>query len=149
MIKPAPDTRRWEPQTVEQKLAWMIILATIPVGIAGLALEHAFRVYFSKPVLTALFLACNGVILLYGERLRRQRIGLSEQQAAEDRQLAAVGGPPVAPARSAGQRALKEHEAELAVRSDRRLTGWAGWTRSALAPCRSSRSCRGSAGTAS
>jgi undecaprenyl-diphosphatase len=126
VIKPAPDTRRWEPQTVEQKLAWMIILATIPVGIAGLALEHAFRVYFSKPVLTALFLACNGVILLYGERLRRQRIGLSEQQAAEDRQLAAVGGPPVAPARSAGQRALKEHEAELAVRSDRRLTrlGW-------------------------
>ena len=46
-----PGTRRWEPQTVEQKLAWMIILATIPVGIAGLALEHAFRVYFSKPVL--------------------------------------------------------------------------------------------------
>ena len=32
---------------------WMIILATIPVGIAGLALEHAFRVYFSKPVPTA------------------------------------------------------------------------------------------------
>ena len=28
VIKPAPDTRRWEPQTVEQKLAWMIILAT-------------------------------------------------------------------------------------------------------------------------
>ncbi|MGH3214314.1 MAG: hypothetical protein ACRDL9_07020, partial [Trebonia sp.] len=41
-----------------------IILATIPVGIAGLALEHDFRVYFSKPILTALFLALNGVILL-------------------------------------------------------------------------------------
>jgi undecaprenyl-diphosphatase len=126
VIKPAPDTRRWEPQTVEQKLAWMIILATIPVGIAGLVLEHAFRVYFSKPVLVGLFLACNGVILLYGERLRRQRIGLSEQQAAEDRQMAAVGGPAGASAPSAGQRALKEHEAELAVRSDRRLIrlGW-------------------------
>src|SRR6202158_4260717 len=30
--------------TSDQKLAWMIILATIPVGIAGLAFEHAFRV---------------------------------------------------------------------------------------------------------
>jgi undecaprenyl-diphosphatase len=55
--------------TADQRLAWMIILATIPVGIAGLALEHAFRVVFSKPVPTALFLALNGVILIGGERL--------------------------------------------------------------------------------
>jgi hypothetical protein len=30
-------------------LAWMIILATIPVGLAGVALEHTFRTVFSKP----------------------------------------------------------------------------------------------------
>jgi undecaprenyl-diphosphatase len=58
--------------TVDQRLAWMIILATIPVGIAGLALEHLFRVVFSKPVPTALFLAANGVILLAGERRYRR-----------------------------------------------------------------------------
>jgi undecaprenyl-diphosphatase len=51
----------------------MIIMATIPVGIAGLLLEHAFRVYFSKPVPTAIFLAVNGVILLGGERVVRRR----------------------------------------------------------------------------
>src|SRR3984885_9098177 len=34
--------------TADQKLAWMIILATIPVGIAGLAFEHTFRVIFGK-----------------------------------------------------------------------------------------------------
>ena len=50
----------------------MILLATIPVGIAGLALEHLFRVVFSKPVPTALFLAANGLILLAGERKRRR-----------------------------------------------------------------------------
>jgi undecaprenyl-diphosphatase len=55
--------------TADQRLAWMIILATIPVGIAGLVLEHAFRVFFSKPVPTALFLALNGVILIGGERI--------------------------------------------------------------------------------
>jgi undecaprenyl-diphosphatase len=59
--------------TADQRLAWMIILATIPVGIAGLLLEHAFRVFFSKPVPTALFLALNGVILLGGERMLRRR----------------------------------------------------------------------------
>jgi len=132
VILPAPGTRRWATQTAEQKLAWMIILATIPVGIAGLALEHDFRVYFSKPVPTALFLALNGVILLYGERLRRRRVGLQEQQMAEDRQiieggqLAAVGGPPGEPAHPAGQRALKRREADLGVLSNRRLVrlGW-------------------------
>ena len=58
--------------TAEQKLAWMIVLATIPVGLAGLALEHTFRVVFSKPVPTALFLTVNGVILLAAERARRR-----------------------------------------------------------------------------
>ena len=32
----------------------MIIIATIPVGLAGVALEHTFRTIFSKPILTAL-----------------------------------------------------------------------------------------------
>jgi len=58
--------------TAEQKLAWMIVLATIPVGLSGLALEHLFRVVFSKPVPTALFLTVNGLILLAGERARRR-----------------------------------------------------------------------------
>jgi undecaprenyl-diphosphatase len=60
-------------ESPDQKLAWMIILATIPVGIAGLALEHLFRVAFSKPIPTAIFLAVNGLILLGGEQLRRSR----------------------------------------------------------------------------
>jgi hypothetical protein len=53
-------------------MIWMIILATIPVGLAGLALEHTFRTIFSKPLLTAAFLFVNGLMLLGGERLRRR-----------------------------------------------------------------------------
>jgi undecaprenyl-diphosphatase len=67
--------------TPDQRLAWLIILATIPVGIAGLLLEHAFRVFFSKPVPTALFLALNGVILLGSERLLRRRQSVNAQAA--------------------------------------------------------------------
>ncbi len=59
-------------ETVDQKLAWMIILATIPVGIVGALLQHTVQDTFAKPVLTALFLAVNGLILFGGERLRRR-----------------------------------------------------------------------------
>jgi undecaprenyl-diphosphatase len=134
VIAPEPGTERWEPQTTDQKLAWMIILATIPVGIAGLALEHLFRVLFSKPILTSLFLFANGLILLAGERARRRHADMEAQQIAADeqavaeRQKAAVaaGGYGNSGRHSSGQRALKQHQAGLAVESDRRLTG-IGW----------------------
>jgi undecaprenyl-diphosphatase len=134
LVRPAPGTRRWEPQGTDQTLAWMIILATIPVGIAGLALEHLFRTVFSKPVPTAVFLFLNGLILLGGERLRRRRADIESQQVATDldmaaeRQRAAVAGGTHGPAavgtkgrHGSGQRALKQRQAGLAVDADRRI----------------------------
>jgi undecaprenyl-diphosphatase len=64
---------RREVSTTDQKLAWMIVWATIPVGIAGLAFEHEFRVLFGKPVRAAIFLVVNGVILWAGERFRTRK----------------------------------------------------------------------------
>ncbi|GAC1381116.1 MAG: undecaprenyl-diphosphate phosphatase [Marmoricola sp.] len=63
-------TRKIETQT--QRLGWLIVIATIPVGILGLALEHTFRTLFAKPEAAAIFLTINGVILFTGERLRRR-----------------------------------------------------------------------------
>jgi undecaprenyl-diphosphatase len=60
-------------ETVDQRLAWMIILATIPVGVVGALLQHTVQKTFAKPVIGAVFLAINGVILLGGERLRRRQ----------------------------------------------------------------------------
>ncbi|HWG14842.1 MAG TPA: undecaprenyl-diphosphate phosphatase, partial [Streptosporangiaceae bacterium] len=60
-------------QTVDQRLAWMIILGTIPIGIVGALLQHAVQKTFAKPVITAVFLAINGVILFGGERLRKRQ----------------------------------------------------------------------------
>jgi undecaprenyl-diphosphatase len=132
VIAPGPGSRRFELEGTDQKLAWMIILATIPVGIAGLLLEHTFRTIFSRPVLTASFLFVNGLILLAGERARRrgadaeiQQVAFDQQMAAE-RQTAAVaagGQGPIGGGRhSSGQRALKQEQASLAVQADRRLT---------------------------
>ncbi|MGI8681310.1 MAG: undecaprenyl-diphosphate phosphatase [Mycobacteriales bacterium] len=58
--------------TADERLAWLIVVATIPVGLTGLALEHTFRTIFAKPLAAAIFLTVNGVILLAGERLRRR-----------------------------------------------------------------------------
>ena len=110
--------------TADQRLAWMIVLATIPVGIAGLALEHLFRVVFSKPVPTALFLAANGVILLAGERQRRRSRGRNAAvpQVAPDRVMATAGpGYPPPGTHRAGAQDVRQLEADRAVVADRRL----------------------------
>jgi undecaprenyl-diphosphatase len=59
-------------ETADERLAWLLILATIPVGIAGLLLEHTFRTVLAKPNPTAVFLMLNGLILFAAERFRRQ-----------------------------------------------------------------------------
>jgi len=63
-------TRRLE--TPDERMAWLLIVATIPVGLFGLVLEHPLRVVFAKPVAAAIFLILNGAILVAGERLRRR-----------------------------------------------------------------------------
>ena len=59
-------------ETPTEKLAWLIVAASIPVGVIGLVLEHPLRVLFAKPTAAAIFLMVNGVILLGAERLRRR-----------------------------------------------------------------------------
>jgi len=63
-------TRRIE--TVDERMAWLLVIATIPAGIVGLAFEHTLRTSFAKPEAAAVFLTINGLILLLGERFRRR-----------------------------------------------------------------------------
>src|SRR5579863_6967795 len=106
----------------DQKLAWMIVLATIPVGIAGLALEHLFRVVFSKPIPTALFLAVNGVILLAGERLRSRTPVVAATAAREPAMAPAASAVyPASDAHRAVVQDARQQEADRAIAADRRL----------------------------
>ena len=59
-------------QTPDERLAWLLVVATIPAGLTGLVLEHSLRTLFAKPEAAAIFLTVNGVILLAGERFRRR-----------------------------------------------------------------------------
>ena len=63
---------RREVRTSDQRLAWLLVLATIPVGLVGLIAERWFRTTLAKPNPTAVFLIINGVILLGAEYLRRR-----------------------------------------------------------------------------
>ena len=128
---------RFQLQDTDQMLAWMIILATIPVGLAGIALEHTFRTVFSKPMLTASFLFVNGFILLAGERARRRSADREAQEIAADLQAiterqkagVAAGTQGGGGRHSSGQRAMKQQHANLAVEADQRIvrrTGWLG-----------------------
>jgi undecaprenyl-diphosphatase len=53
-------------------MAWLLVVATIPVGVIGLTFEHSLRTVFAKPLASAIFLTLNGVILLAGEAYRRR-----------------------------------------------------------------------------
>jgi undecaprenyl-diphosphatase len=55
--------RKRRADTPNERLAWLIIVACIPTGILGLALEHTARVATSKPEVAAIFLVINGLIL--------------------------------------------------------------------------------------
>jgi undecaprenyl-diphosphatase len=63
-------TRKLE--TADERMAWLLIVATIPAGLTGLLLEHSLRTLFAKPLAAAIFLTINGVILFVGERVRRR-----------------------------------------------------------------------------
>jgi undecaprenyl-diphosphatase len=57
-------------QTPYEKLAWLLIIGTIPVGLAGLILDKLLREHLGKPAWAGAFLALNGIVLYSAERLR-------------------------------------------------------------------------------
>jgi undecaprenyl-diphosphatase len=58
--------------TPTERLAWLIIFASIPAGIIGLVFEHQLRTLTAKPEVAAIFLMVNGLILIAAERYRRR-----------------------------------------------------------------------------
>jgi undecaprenyl-diphosphatase len=84
--------RRLDVVDGDERLAWLIVIATIPVGITGLALEHVFRTVFAKPLAASIFLVINGLILYGGEIVRRRTPEPREPAAAveSDRRIAGL-----------------------------------------------------------
>jgi undecaprenyl-diphosphatase len=128
-------------RTTEQKLAWMIILGTVPVGLVGVVAQHAFTEIFSKAVIAAYFLMANGVILFAAERFRPRASKQADEQVEAERRASgqprversrqpvddwsapppAQPGQRVAGRHASGHAAVRQQEFSDAVRSDMRL----------------------------
>ncbi len=108
-------------ETRDQRLAWMIILATIPVGLVGLVAEHPFRELFGKPIAAAIFLMVNGVILYCGEKFRPRASVRADAVVTRDWELAhaSAAGPA---GQAGGHQAERQEELALAVQADERLS---------------------------
>jgi undecaprenyl-diphosphatase len=63
-------TRRAETPT--ERLAWLLIAASIPAALIGLVFEHQLRTITAKPEIAAALLMVNGLILFAAERFRRR-----------------------------------------------------------------------------
>ncbi len=57
---------------VHARLAWLLIVGTIPAGILGLAFQKKLGLIFADPQWAAAFLVVNGIMLYVAEQLRKK-----------------------------------------------------------------------------
>jgi undecaprenyl-diphosphatase len=69
----------------DERLAWMVILGTIPAGLVGFVLEKPLRDLFSSPYVAATALIVNGAIMFFGERLIQAQSSIRRTPAAPPR----------------------------------------------------------------
>ena len=87
----------------DQRLAWMVVLGTIPAGLVGFALESPLRSLFATPYVAATFLIVNGGIMFFGERLMQKQMAVAaapvqsgeRDEMIEDRLQRVVGASPL------------------------------------------------------
>ncbi|MBO0708981.1 MAG: undecaprenyl-diphosphate phosphatase [Candidatus Dormibacteraeota bacterium] len=59
-------------ETPDERLALLLVAATVPAAIVGVLLQTYLQRLFASPVPTSVFLFCNGIVLLGAELLRRR-----------------------------------------------------------------------------
>ena len=82
--------REIAPDDTDAKLAWLLIVGTIPAGILGLTLDHKLRSVFASATSASVFLMLNGV-MLYGAELLRRRAPVHEAGDPDERIADRVG----------------------------------------------------------
>jgi len=65
------------------KLAWLLIVGTVPAGLLGLLFEDLLKNLFAQPQFVAFVLLLNGLMLFLAEKLRKkakERVGKGSDQ---------------------------------------------------------------------
>jgi undecaprenyl-diphosphatase len=81
-----------DPADTDAKLAWLLIVGTIPAGILGLLLENKLRSVFASPQSASFFLMLNGFLLYGAELLRRRAPQVEEDDDARIARQTTFGG---------------------------------------------------------
>lgn len=92
-------------KTPYEKLAWLLIFSTIPVGLAGVVLDKVLRTSLGKPVYAGAFLMLNGLVLYLAERGSK---GAQAKAAAKGGRRSKTGAVPDSTVRE-----LDKHGREL------------------------------------
>jgi undecaprenyl-diphosphatase len=66
-------------QDRDERIGWLLVIGTVPVGILGVLLQSAVQRLFASPIPVAIFLMVNALVMFAGEALRRR------QHARDDR----------------------------------------------------------------
>lgn len=80
--------RRLEPGDVYARLAWLIVIATIPAGLLGLIFQKKLETLFAAPMIVAVFLIANGLLLYCIESLKQSRQRLHNTLTSGDTAIA-------------------------------------------------------------
>ncbi|HEY9179904.1 MAG TPA: undecaprenyl-diphosphate phosphatase [Candidatus Baltobacteraceae bacterium] len=78
----------------DERLAWLLVVGSIPVGLLGVLLKDPVRKFFGSAALAAAFLIFNAFIMFFGEYLRRrqkQQYGRPDKGIAQLTWLESVG----------------------------------------------------------
>jgi undecaprenyl-diphosphatase len=73
-------------ETVDERLAYLLVVGTIPAAVIGFLLENPLKSLFAHPRTAAMFLIVNGAILATAEVLRRREEGRRGGRGREGRE---------------------------------------------------------------
>ena len=71
-----------------EKLAWLLILGTVPAGLLGLILQKKLELIFAAPAAAAFFLIVNGLVLFAAESHIKKHH--TTRESGSDRQIATL-----------------------------------------------------------
>jgi undecaprenyl-diphosphatase len=63
----------------DERLAWLLVAGTIPVGILGVLFQSTVRTLFASPIPVAIFLMINAFVMFAGEELRRRQLARGDR----------------------------------------------------------------------
>jgi undecaprenyl-diphosphatase len=69
----------------DERIGWLLVVGTIPVGVLGVLFEEPVRALFGSPAPAALFLAANGLVMFAGEWLKRRQLRERSRAALADK----------------------------------------------------------------